>query len=215
METTVGSEGSRAQPSTSLPPVSQPSHDLAPPSEEEEEEEEEAEPSTVPGTPPPKKVGAGGRGGNCEEKEQSSSRLTGLFYSLSSFVHFSLVPSWPLYTPPRVLAPFWLKTVMVKAELEKLKPVSKGPWARSMPRHWQGWNSVPGHGKGAVLGCPLQSRLRQPCLDCVSLTLYQSCLFLVPSCHLTGSSPLSNCRATGPRYLARARNLPSSGLPAS
>ncbi|XP_052568740.1 cell cycle checkpoint control protein RAD9A isoform X1 [Peromyscus californicus insignis] len=55
METTVGSEGSRAQPSTSLPPVSQPSHDLAPPSEEEEEEEEEAEPSTVPGTPPPKK----------------------------------------------------------------------------------------------------------------------------------------------------------------
>ncbi|XP_037064299.1 cell cycle checkpoint control protein RAD9A isoform X2 [Peromyscus leucopus] len=56
METTVGSEGSRAQPSTSLPPVSQPSHDLAPPlEEEEEEEEEEAEPSTVPGTPPPKK----------------------------------------------------------------------------------------------------------------------------------------------------------------
>ncbi|ERE80986.1 cell cycle checkpoint control protein RAD9A [Cricetulus griseus] len=52
METTVGSEGSRAQPSTSLPPVSQPSHDLVPPSEEEEEE---AEPSTVPGTPPPKK----------------------------------------------------------------------------------------------------------------------------------------------------------------
>ncbi|XP_005064126.1 cell cycle checkpoint control protein RAD9A isoform X1 [Mesocricetus auratus] len=51
METTVGSEGSRAQPSTSLPPVSQPSHDLAPASEEEEE----AEPSTVPGTPPPKK----------------------------------------------------------------------------------------------------------------------------------------------------------------
>ncbi|XP_036026090.1 cell cycle checkpoint control protein RAD9A isoform X3 [Onychomys torridus] len=51
METTVGSEGSRAQPSTSLPPVSQPSHDLTPPSEEEEE----AEPSTVPGTPPPKK----------------------------------------------------------------------------------------------------------------------------------------------------------------
>ncbi|CAO2584176.1 Cell cycle checkpoint control protein RAD9A [Lemmus lemmus] len=51
METTVGSEGSRAQPSTSLPRVSQPSHDLAPSSEEEEE----AEPSTVPGTPPPKK----------------------------------------------------------------------------------------------------------------------------------------------------------------
>lgn len=51
METTVGSEGSRAQPSTSLPHVSQPSHDLAPSSEEEEE----AEPSTVPGTPPPKK----------------------------------------------------------------------------------------------------------------------------------------------------------------
>ncbi|XP_059105119.1 cell cycle checkpoint control protein RAD9A [Peromyscus eremicus] len=56
METTMGSEGSRAQPSTSLPPISQPSHDLAPPlEEEEEEEEEEAEPSTVPGTPPPKK----------------------------------------------------------------------------------------------------------------------------------------------------------------
>lgn len=51
METTVGSEGSRAQPSTSLPHVSQPSHDLAPSSEEEDE----AEPSTVPGTPPPKK----------------------------------------------------------------------------------------------------------------------------------------------------------------
>nr|XP_048313759.1 cell cycle checkpoint control protein RAD9A isoform X3 [Myodes glareolus] len=51
METTVGSEGSRAQPSTSLPHISQPSHDLAPSSEEEEE----AEPSTVPGTPPPKK----------------------------------------------------------------------------------------------------------------------------------------------------------------
>ncbi|XP_057635294.1 cell cycle checkpoint control protein RAD9A isoform X2 [Chionomys nivalis] len=51
METTVGSEGSRAQPSTSLPRASQPSHDLAPSSEEEEE----AEPSTVPGTPPPKK----------------------------------------------------------------------------------------------------------------------------------------------------------------
>lgn len=52
METTVGNESSRAQPSTSLPPVPQASHDLAPPSEEEEEE---AEPSTVPGTPPPKK----------------------------------------------------------------------------------------------------------------------------------------------------------------
>lgn len=59
METTVGNESSRAQPSTSLPPVPQASHDLAPPSEEEEEEEE-AEPSTVPGTPPPKKVKAEG-----------------------------------------------------------------------------------------------------------------------------------------------------------
>ncbi|XP_051001768.1 cell cycle checkpoint control protein RAD9A [Acomys russatus] len=49
METTVGSEGSRAQPSTSLPPIPQPSHDLCSPSGEE------AEPSTVPGTPPPKK----------------------------------------------------------------------------------------------------------------------------------------------------------------
>uniref|UniRef100_A0A8C6GKI6 Cell cycle checkpoint control protein n=1 Tax=Mus spicilegus TaxID=10103 RepID=A0A8C6GKI6_MUSSI len=49
METTGGNEGSGAQPSTSLPPVSLASHDLAPTSEEE------AEPSTVPGTPPPKK----------------------------------------------------------------------------------------------------------------------------------------------------------------
>lgn len=53
METTGGNEGSGAQPSTSLPPVSLASHDLAPTSEEE------AEPSTVPGTPPPKKVKAG------------------------------------------------------------------------------------------------------------------------------------------------------------
>lgn len=90
METTVGSEGSRAQPSTSLPPVSQPSHDLAPPSEEEEEEEEEAEPSTVPGTPPPKKVGAGGWGGNCEEKEQSSSQTNSAFSLLFSFQFRSL-----------------------------------------------------------------------------------------------------------------------------
>lgn len=68
METTVGNEDSRAQPSTSLPPVSQASHDLAPTSEEEEEE---AEPSTVPGTPPPKKVKAGGWDGN-RGKEGSS-----------------------------------------------------------------------------------------------------------------------------------------------
>lgn len=52
METTVGSEGSRAQPSTSLLPAPQGSRDLAPLSEEEDEE---AEPSSVPGTPPPKK----------------------------------------------------------------------------------------------------------------------------------------------------------------
>ncbi|GAB1301996.1 Cell cycle checkpoint control protein RAD9A [Apodemus speciosus] len=52
METTVGSEGSRVQPSTPLLPAPQASHDLAPTSEEEDEE---AEPSTVPGTPPPKK----------------------------------------------------------------------------------------------------------------------------------------------------------------
>lgn len=52
METTVSNEGSGAQPSTSLPPVPQASHDFAPTSEEEEE----AESSTVPGTPPPKKV---------------------------------------------------------------------------------------------------------------------------------------------------------------
>lgn len=54
METTVGSEGSRAQPSTSLLPAPEASRDLASTSEEEDEEEE-AEPSTVPGTPPPKK----------------------------------------------------------------------------------------------------------------------------------------------------------------
>lgn len=62
METTVGSEGSRAQPSTSLLPAPEASRDLASTSEEEDEEEEEAEPSTVPGTPPPKKVKAGGWG---------------------------------------------------------------------------------------------------------------------------------------------------------
>lgn len=61
METTVGNEGSRAQPSTSLLPAPQASRDLAPTSDEEEEE---AEPSTVPGTPPPKKVKAEGWGTN-------------------------------------------------------------------------------------------------------------------------------------------------------
>lgn len=80
METTVGS---RAQPSTSLPHVSQPSHDLAPSSEEEEE----AEPSTVPGTPPPKKVGAEGWGRNCEVRKPLP-ELTGL--SLFSFQFRSL-----------------------------------------------------------------------------------------------------------------------------
>lgn len=53
METTVGSEGSRAQPSISLPRGPQSSGELSPRSEEEEEDE--AESSTVPGTPPPKK----------------------------------------------------------------------------------------------------------------------------------------------------------------
>nr|XP_045014805.1 cell cycle checkpoint control protein RAD9A isoform X3 [Jaculus jaculus] len=49
METTVGSEGSRVQPSISLPSGPKPSFDLSPHSEEE------TEPNTVPGTPPPKK----------------------------------------------------------------------------------------------------------------------------------------------------------------
>lgn len=49
METTVGTESSRALPSISLSPG------LQRPCSSEEEEEEEAEPSTVPGTPPPKK----------------------------------------------------------------------------------------------------------------------------------------------------------------
>ncbi|XP_076971676.1 cell cycle checkpoint control protein RAD9A isoform X2 [Tamandua tetradactyla] len=51
METTVGSEGSRALPSLSLSPGPQPRCSPSPQSEEEDE----AEPSTVPGTPPPKK----------------------------------------------------------------------------------------------------------------------------------------------------------------
>ncbi|XP_013369397.1 PREDICTED: cell cycle checkpoint control protein RAD9A isoform X8 [Chinchilla lanigera] len=51
METTVGSEGSRALPSVSLTPG--PQHHCGP--GPESEEEDEAEPSPVPGTPPPKK----------------------------------------------------------------------------------------------------------------------------------------------------------------
>ncbi|TEA11737.1 hypothetical protein DBR06_SOUSAS6910224 [Sousa chinensis] len=51
METTVGSEGSRTLPSTSLSPGFQPH--CSPGSHSEEEED--TEPSTVPGTPPPKK----------------------------------------------------------------------------------------------------------------------------------------------------------------
>ncbi|ELV09514.1 cell cycle checkpoint control protein RAD9A isoform X2 [Tupaia chinensis] len=50
METTVGSEGSRALPSISLPSGPRSPHSPDAPSEEDE-----AEPSTVPGTPPPKK----------------------------------------------------------------------------------------------------------------------------------------------------------------
>ncbi|XP_059959028.1 cell cycle checkpoint control protein RAD9A isoform X2 [Mesoplodon densirostris] len=51
METTVGSEGSRTLPSTSLSPGLQPH--CSPGSHSEEEDD--TEPSTVPGTPPPKK----------------------------------------------------------------------------------------------------------------------------------------------------------------
>ncbi|XP_033258289.1 cell cycle checkpoint control protein RAD9A isoform X3 [Orcinus orca] len=51
METTVGSEGSRTLPSTSLSPGFQPH--CSPGSHSEEEDD--TEPSTVPGTPPPKK----------------------------------------------------------------------------------------------------------------------------------------------------------------
>nr|XP_006210762.1 cell cycle checkpoint control protein RAD9A isoform X1 [Vicugna pacos] len=51
METSVGSEGSRALPSISLSPGVQPHCSPGPCSEEEDA----AEPSTVPGTPPPKK----------------------------------------------------------------------------------------------------------------------------------------------------------------
>ncbi|KAB0364979.1 hypothetical protein FD754_009135 [Muntiacus muntjak] len=52
METTVGSEGSRALPSISLSPGLQRPCSSSPHSEEEEDD---MEPSTVPGTPPPKK----------------------------------------------------------------------------------------------------------------------------------------------------------------
>ncbi|XP_023566379.1 cell cycle checkpoint control protein RAD9A isoform X2 [Octodon degus] len=51
METTVGSEGSRALPSVSLTPGPQHHSNPGPDSEEDEDE---AEPSPVPGTPPPK-----------------------------------------------------------------------------------------------------------------------------------------------------------------
>lgn len=61
METTVGSEASRALPSDSLSPGLQA---LCSPGPDSEEEEDDTEPSTVPGTPPPKKVGAGGGGGD-------------------------------------------------------------------------------------------------------------------------------------------------------
>ncbi|XP_036851390.1 cell cycle checkpoint control protein RAD9A isoform X3 [Manis javanica] len=53
METTAGSEGSRAPPCIALLPSPQPKCSPSPCSEDEDEDE--AEPSTVPGTPPPKK----------------------------------------------------------------------------------------------------------------------------------------------------------------
>uniref|UniRef100_A0A8D0VGN7 Cell cycle checkpoint control protein RAD9A n=1 Tax=Sus scrofa TaxID=9823 RepID=A0A8D0VGN7_PIG len=52
METTVGSEASRALPSDSPSPGLQA---LCSPGPDSEEEEDDTEPSTVPGTPPPKK----------------------------------------------------------------------------------------------------------------------------------------------------------------
>ncbi|XP_040112370.1 cell cycle checkpoint control protein RAD9A isoform X1 [Oryx dammah] len=52
METTMGSEGSRALPSISLSPGLQRPCSSSPHSEEEDDD---TEPSTVPGTPPPKK----------------------------------------------------------------------------------------------------------------------------------------------------------------
>ena len=59
METTTGSEGSRALPSISLSPGLQRPCSSSPHSEEEDDD---MEPSTVPGTPPPKKVGVRDRG---------------------------------------------------------------------------------------------------------------------------------------------------------
>lgn len=44
----------------------------------------------------------------------------------SSSAHCSLVPSWPLHTPPWAPALCWLKTVRVKAEL-RTSSVPRGP----------------------------------------------------------------------------------------
>ncbi|XP_007450495.1 PREDICTED: cell cycle checkpoint control protein RAD9A isoform X1 [Lipotes vexillifer] len=74
METTVGSEGSRTLPSTSLSPGFQPH--CSPGSHSEEEDD--TEPSTVPGTPPPKKVGAGWRHRPGWEAEGAASRVHSL-----------------------------------------------------------------------------------------------------------------------------------------
>ena len=90
METTVGSEGSRTLPSTSLSPGLQPP--CSPGSHSEEEDD--AEPSTVPGTPPPKKVGAGWRRRQGWGAEGAASRA----HSASSV--FSPVPLPVLWLHP-------------------------------------------------------------------------------------------------------------------
>lgn len=98
METTVGSEGSRALPSVSLMP-----------GPHSEEEDNEAEPSPVPGTPPPKKVAAGGWGagtGGEEGPSLQSSLLSPLFsfQFRSLFFGSILAPTHSPQGPSPVLA---------------------------------------------------------------------------------------------------------------
>lgn len=113
METTAGSEGSRAPPCIALLPSPQPKCSPSPCSEDEDEDE--AEPSTVPGTPPPKKVGAGG-GGRDRREEGAGCRTHSASCSFSS-AHCSSAPSWLLHTPPRAPVLCWLRTAKEKAEL--------------------------------------------------------------------------------------------------
>ncbi|KAM7086778.1 cell cycle checkpoint control protein RAD9A isoform 1-T1 [Molossus nigricans] len=58
-----------------------------------------------------------------------------------SSAHCSLVPSWPLHTPPWAPALCWLKTVRVKAEL-RTSSVSRGPGLDEATAHF----SVPARG---------------------------------------------------------------------